>query len=116
MSHQEHVHRKKIKIVVYVPESHTAALRDAMGDAGAGIIGKYSHCMFTIKGVSQFKPLSGSNPVEGTIGEISEVVEDRIETVCMKDSLEDVLAAINKVHPYEEPAVDVYPIEEINQK
>ena len=116
MSHQEHTHRKKIKVVVYVPESHTEAVRNAIGDAGAGVIGNYSHCMFTTKGVGQFKPLPGSNPTEGTIGEISEVIEDKIETVCMKDNLESVLSAIEDIHPYEEPAIDIYPIEEIDQK
>jgi len=116
MSHNEHTHQKKIKIVVYVPESHTEIVRSALGDAGAGAIGNYSHCTFTTKGISHFKPLAGSNPTEGTIGEISEVVEDKIETVCMKDNLEAVLSAIEEAHPYEEPAIDIYPIEEIDQK
>ncbi len=115
MSHKEHIHRKKIKIVVYVPESHTEAVRNALGDAGGGHIGNYSHCTFTTKGVSRFKPLVGSNPVEGTLGKISEVVEDKIETVCLREDLERVLAAIEDAHPYEEPAIDIYPIEEIDQ-
>ena len=102
---------KRYKIVVYVPEKNADALRAAMGDAGAGKIGNYTHCMFTLKGVGQFIPGEGSNPTEGEIGKLNKVPEERIETVCEGDKLQDVLAAITRVHPYEEPATDVYPIE-----
>lgn len=102
---------KKYKIVVYVPETHADALRSAMGAAGAGRIGNYSNCTFTIKGTGRFKPEEGSNPTTGEIGKLEEVQEDRIETVCSGDTLQEVLRAIREVHPYEEPATDVYPIE-----
>jgi hypothetical protein len=102
---------KRYKIVVYVPESHADILREAMGNAGAGKIGNYSHCTFTIKGTGRFKPEQGANPTIGEVGRMEEVSEDRIETVCSPDKLQDVLKAIKEVHPYEEPATDVYPIE-----
>ena len=102
---------KRYKIVVYVPESHAEKLREAMGNAGAGIIGKYTHCTFTIKGTGRFKPGEGANPTVGEVGKVEEVSEDRIETVCEGNKLKAVLEAIKKVHPYEEPATDVYPIE-----
>jgi hypothetical protein len=102
---------KRYKLVVYVPEDHADALREAMGKAGAGKIGNYSHCTFTLKGTGRFKPEEGANPTTGEVGKFEEVVEDRIETVCTGDVLQDVLKAINDVHPYEEPATDVYPIE-----
>lgn len=104
---------KKFKIVVYVPGTHAEALRDAMGSAGAGRIGNYSHCTFTIKGVGRFRPEEGANPAIGSIGTLEEVEEDRIETVCAEECLPAVLAAIKSTHPYEEPATDVYPIEVI---
>lgn len=102
---------KKYKIVVYVPQEHADKLRDAMGNAGAGKIGNYSHCTFTVKGVGRFKPEQGANPTIGSIGNLGQVQEDRIETVCEEDKLKDVLQAIRSAHPYEEPATDVYPIE-----
>lgn len=102
---------KKYKIVVYVPESHADKLRDAMGNAGAGKIGNYTHCMFTIKGTGQFKPTEGANPTIGEVEKLEKVEEERIETVCAEEKLKDVLKAIKNVHPYEEPATDVYPIE-----
>jgi hypothetical protein len=102
---------KKYKIVVYVPEGDADKLRAAMGDAGAGVIGAYTHCTFTIKGIGRFKPGPGSNPAIGQEGKLEEVAEDRIETVCAEEKLKDVLKAIKENHPYEEPATDVYPIE-----
>ncbi len=103
--------KKRYKIVVYVPESHAEALRTAIGDAGAGEIGDYSHCSFTISGITRFKPMEGADPAKGEIGKLEEVKEERIETVCTEDALQAVLKAIKNVHPYEEPATDVYPVE-----
>lgn len=103
--------KTRYKIVFYVPEAHAAKLRDAIGEAGAGIIGNYSHCTFTIQGVGRFKPNAHANPTVGQRGQLEEVVEDRIETICEGDKLKAVLKAIRDEHPYEEPAVDVYPIE-----
>src|SRR6187402_3399100 len=99
---------KRYKIVLYVPESHADVVRNAIGDAGAGIIGDYTHCTFTLKGMGRFKPAMNANPTVGERGRLEEVIEDRIETVCEADKLKAVLQAIKNVHPYEEPAVDVY--------
>ncbi len=103
--------QKRYKIVVYIPEEHAAKLREAMAGAGAGVIGNYTHCTFTIKGTGRFKPNEHANPTIGEANRIEEVSEDRIETVCEADKLEGVLKAIRTNHPYEEPATDVYPIE-----
>lgn len=51
-----------VKIVVFVPETHTDVVREAMGKAGAGKIGNYSHCTFSSKGVGRFKPEEGADP------------------------------------------------------
>lgn len=102
---------KKYKIVVYVPETNAEKIREAMGNAGAGKIGNYTHCTFTLKGTGRFKPEKGANPAIGEVGSLEEVSEDRIETVCSEENLKAVLKAIRDNHPYEEPATDVYPIE-----
>jgi hypothetical protein len=101
------------KIVVFVPEADGERLRAAMGEAGAGRIGNYAHCSFTVRGIGRFQPLAGANPSIGRIGRREEVVEERIEMLCADDRLSDVLAAIRQAHPYEEPAIDVYPLAEI---
>lgn len=101
---------KLVKLVVFVPETHTDIVRKAMGEAGAGIIGNYDYCSFSIKGIGRFKPLSGANPAIGEIGKFEEVKEERIETVCPEEKIDEVIAAIKKVHPYEEVALDIYPL------
>lgn len=99
-----------VKIVVFVPETHVDLVRKAMGDAGAGLIGNYSHCTFNIKGVGKYKPLEGAKPFIGEVGKFETVEEERIETVCPKDKAKAVIVAIKKVHPYEEVAIDIYPL------
>ncbi len=102
-----------VKIVVFVPETHTDIVREVMGKAGAGKIGNYSHCSFSSKGIGRFKPEDGANPHIGEVGKFEEVVEERIETVCSRDKLQEVISAIKDVHPYDEVALDVYPLENI---
>ena len=102
---------KNVKIVVTVPESHADVVRRAMGDAGAGKVGNYSFASFSSKGIGCFKPESGASPKIGKIGKLESVEEERIEITCQREILADVIAAIKKVHPYEEPIIDVYPLE-----
>ena len=104
---------KLYKIVVYVPLAHGDMLREVMGNAGAGEIGNYSHCTFSSKGIGRFRPKEGAQPAIGKVGKYEEVEEERIETVCSGEKLTEVLSAIKKVHPYEEPATDVYSLESI---
>ena len=102
--------RETVKIVVFVPETHADIVRKTMGDAGAGLVGDYKHCSFSVKGIGRFIPLETAHPTIGKIGELVEVKEERIETVCYKDELDKIISAIKKVHPYEEVAIDVYPL------
>ena len=100
-----------VKLVVFVPETHADAVRKAIGEAGAGKIGNYTYCSFSTKGTGRFKPIVGSSPAIGKVGELEFVAEERIEVVCQKDVLKKVIEAMKKVHPYEEVAFDVYPLE-----
>ena len=102
--------KKIYKIVVFVPELAADRVRQVMGEVGAGKIGNYSHCTYSMKGIGRFMPLEGSKPTEGEIGKIGEVVEERIETICDKEKLDAVLKAIKTAHPYEEAPIDVYEI------
>ncbi len=104
---------KNVKIVVFVPKSHADIVRETMGKAGAGRIGNYTYCSFSSKGIGRFKPEEGARPNIGEVGKFESVAEERIETVCERDKLTDVIKAIKEVHPYEEVAFDMYPLEEI---
>src|SRR3989338_5191650 len=101
---------KRYKIVVFVPVTNADTLREAMGNAGAGVIGNYSHCTFTSTGIGRFRPVEGAHPTIGEVGKFESVEEERIETVCSEEKLQGVLEAIKRSHPYEEPATDVYEI------
>ncbi len=101
---------QQVKIVVFVPASHADAVRLAMGDAGAGQIGHYRYCSYSVEGVGRFQPVEGANPAIGEVGKPEAVAEERIECVCERRSARAVLAAIRQVHPYEEVAGDIYPL------
>ena len=81
-----------------------------MGDAGAGKIGNYSHCSYSVDGVGRYKPLDGAKPFIGEVDKFEEVEEERIECICEKDKAKEVIKAIKKVHPYDEVALDIYPL------
>ena len=100
----------QVKIVVFVPKTHTDIVRQTMGDAGAGKIGSYSHCSYSVDGIGRYKPLEGAHPHIGEVGKFEEVEEERVECVCERSKAKEVIAAIRKVHPYEEVAFDIYPL------
>lgn len=101
---------KYVKIAVYVPADHGDKIREALNEVGCGHVGNYDFCSFTVKGTGRFRGLKGANPYVGKVGRIESVEEERIETICPSEKLEEVMAAIREVHPYEEPAVDIYPL------
>lgn len=105
-----------VTLVFTVPETHADQVREAMGIAGAGRVGYYSFCSFSSKGIGRFKPETEANPFLGRPGMLEVVVEEKIETVCHKEKLEQVLDAIKRAHPYEETVIDIYPVYKIGMK
>ncbi len=104
-------HAGQVKLVTFVPETHLAALREAVCAAGAGVIGHYSQCTFSGEGVGTFLPGEKTHPFCGEKGRLSEEPERRFETLVPKPRLGPVLQALHATHPYEEPAYDIYPVE-----
>ena len=101
---------EQVKIVVTAPLSHTDIIRKAIGEARGGKVGNYTFCSFSVVGKGRFKPEEGANPFIGKQGEMESVEEERIEINCAKSEAKTVIAAIRKVHPYDEPAIDIYPL------
>lgn len=99
------------KLVVYVPTSHAAAVREAIGKAGGGQLGNYTFCSFSTRGVGRFVPGPGAHPTVGAVGKPEEVDEERIEVTCQAAVIPAVVEAIKKVHPYEEIAMDIWGLE-----
>ncbi|MEO6109707.1 MAG: hypothetical protein ABIP50_01710 [Candidatus Saccharimonadales bacterium] len=98
----------KVKIVTFVPSENADEIRQALGDAGAGQIGEYSFCSYTVVGKGRFTPSRNANPHIGEV-EVPEVVdEERIEVICERSKAKLVINALKKAHPYEEVAFDIY--------
>jgi len=99
------------KICVYVPENYVEKVKLALFEAGAGRIGNYDSCCWQTEGIGQFRPLTGSNPAIGSIAQLEQLIEIKIELVCADDLVQQAIAAMKRSHPYEEPAFDVWRLE-----
>lgn len=99
-----------VKIVTFVPIEQADAVRQAFGDAGAGVIGEYSYCSYTVTGQGRFVPSAAANPHIGQPGVAEIVEEERIEVVCDRADAKALIVALRAVHPYEEVAFDIYPL------
>jgi dinuclear metal center YbgI/SA1388 family protein len=96
------------KLVTFVPNSDAAVVVDALALAGAGSIGDYERCTWTVEGVGSFRPLAGARPIIGSVGTVEQVPETRVEMVLPRSRRADVVAALRSAHPYEEPVFDIY--------
>jgi len=100
----------KVKIVTFVPIDNADAVREALGKAGAGTIGEYTFCSYSVVGKGRFVPSKKANPHIGEAGKPEIVEEERIEVVCERDKAKAAVEAMKTAHPYEEVAFDVYPL------
>ena len=96
------------KWVIFVPPENAEAVRAAVFAAGAGQIGAYSGCSWSVSGTGQFLPGDGASPAIGSVGAVEHVVEDRVEVIAPARARRAVLSAMRAAHPYEEPAFDIF--------
>ncbi|MCF6191392.1 MAG: divalent cation tolerance protein CutA [Cocleimonas sp.] len=92
------------QISFYVPEKQCEQVKQAMFNAGAGVLGNYQKCSWQTLGQGQFKPLEGSQPFLGKQGEIETVSEYKVEMLCTEENIKPVIQALKSSHPYEVPA------------
>jgi hypothetical protein len=104
------VNGEQRKLVVFVPAEALDTVRSALFDAGAGRIGDYERCSWYTEGTGTFLGGEGASPAIGEPGREERVPELRLETVFPAARQEEVVAALRRAHPYEEPAFDVYPL------
>ena len=102
------------QLIFYVPDSHLESLKKALFKAGAGRIGHYDCCAWQTFGKGQFRPLAASNAFIGTKNEITTVAEYKVEMVCARESIQAVLQALIRAHPYETPAHCVFEIKTLD--
>lgn len=100
-----------LKLVVFVPVGHEDAVADALFSAGGGQIGAYDQVSFRSSGEGTFRPGPGAQPYIGTLGQREKTEEVRLETIVSKRKLPRVLEKMQKVHPYEEVAYDLLPLQ-----
>jgi dinuclear metal center YbgI/SA1388 family protein len=98
------------KLVVFIPDGYEDPVRQALGDAGLGVIGRYSHCSFASPGQGTYRPLPGAQPYQGEVGKLSRAEETRLELLAPESLLPVALSRLKQTHPYEEVAYDLYPL------
>ncbi len=101
------------KLSFFVPDEQLTEVKAAVFATGAGKIGDYDHCCWQVLGQGQFRPLKGSDPFIGNVGDIESVSEWKVELVCSDELITEAVSALKAAHPYEEPAYDVWKLEAI---
>jgi len=102
-----------LKLVGFVPPDDADLVRKALFSVGAGVIGEYEHCSWGVEGQGTFFAGEGASPVLGERGRDESVAEVRLEVVFPRRLRRRVTAAYVAAHPYEEPAFDIVPIENV---
>lgn len=100
----------RVKIIVTIPVQNVSAVRDAICDMGAGVIGNYTHCSMSTKCIGTFKPMDGATPYIGKKNNLEFVEEEKLEVVCEVELVKRVITKLREVHPYEEPEIDIIPL------
>ena len=89
------------KLEIYLPESHLEAVQQALWSVDAGHIGRYDCCLSYSPVIGAWRPLAGTAPYLGRMGEVCHAPELKVEVT---------LAAVKRAHPYEEPVINVIPL------
>lgn len=98
------------KLTVFVPLDYADRVRDHLAATGLGIVGRYSHCSFAVRGQGTYRPLEGARPFQGEVGQLSRAEEVRLEMLAPEFLLPAALERLRESHPYEEVAYDLYPL------
>ena len=101
---------KRVKIFVTIPLDSVGKVREAVCNAGAGIIGEYTFCTSSTKSIGTFIPSENANPHIGARNKLEFVEEEKLEFVCDVEKVKEVIEKLRKSHPYEEPAIDIIPL------
>ena len=101
---------KMYRIEVNIPEEYVVKLRDALQPTGACKVGKYDNCMAITHVEGYWRPLNGSNPFLGKIGNIERGNEVKVEFRCPATDVKTVISIIRRIHPYETPVIDIIPL------
>jgi dinuclear metal center YbgI/SA1388 family protein len=99
------------KLVTFCPGSSADQVRNALFTVGAGHIGNYEECSFSVQGTGTFRGNEASSPAVGRKGEQHQEPEERIEVVFEHFRQSKLIKSLIDSHPYEEVAFDIYSID-----
>ena len=99
-----------VKLEIFVPQEYALKIRDHLAKIGVGRIGDYDHCVAITTVQGYYRPLPGANPFDGEAGRIQETMEAKIEVNCKRELVNEAINLIRRVHPYEEPLVNIIPL------
>lgn len=98
---------EQFKLEIYIPESHFKELQRVLQSVDAGHIGYYDCCLSYSRVKGTWRPLDGAKPYIGEENVISEEDELKVEVNVRKENLSKTLQAIRRIHPYEDPLINV---------
>lgn len=98
------------KLEIFLPATHLASLQTLLQELDVGHIGAYDSCLSYSPVTSCWRPLPGTLPYLGVQGEVSREAELKVEVTCRTEQVDQTLAAIRALHPYEEPVINVIPL------
>lgn len=101
---------KRVKVITTVPAKEADKLREALAKAGTGNMGDYRECSFSILGKGRFRPTEDADPHIGKPNKLEVVEEEQINVMCKREYAKQVVQALRKAHPYEEPLIEVIPL------
>lgn len=101
---------KEVKLEIYIPEEYVVKLRDELNKINVCTVGNYDNVLSLTNVRGYWRPLEGADPFEGEVGKICEGHECKMEIRCKSEYVKEALKLIRKIHPYEEPVINVLPI------
>ncbi|KQT26269.1 NGG1p interacting factor NIF3 [Chryseobacterium sp. Leaf405] len=102
------------QLTVFVPKDYSEQVKEALFAAGAGNIGFYDECSFTINGKGTFRPIEGANPFSGQQNIRENADEDMISIIFESFKQNQIISAMKSAHPYEEVAHQIYSVDNAN--
>ncbi|KAF9047524.1 GTP cyclohydrolase 1 type 2/Nif3 [Panaeolus papilionaceus] len=110
----------RFKLIFFAPRDSTKRILDHLFQSfpqEVGKIGDYERCAFVTRGTGQFQPVNGANPTIGQTGQLEYVEEDKVEVVVndkgQQEEIKNAIQELKNAHPYEEPAYEVYQMENL---
>lgn len=98
------------KLEIFIPETHLQILQETLREHDAGHIGNYDSCLSYSRVTGTWRPLAGTKPYKGNEGELSCESEIKVEVTCKIKDLDEIIQAIKRIHPYEEPVINALPL------